>query len=125
MSSDKQFSFDKDGSVHSVNKVRIDEVMKNGGASKYAETRAKQLLKMEREDNITAKTTAAEKNQRTTRTQRRTALRRSEEEAMEGMDLAASVQEHSLRVVSDYLEEKINDIETELSKIRTYRLKKP
>lgn len=82
--------------------------MKNDGALKYTETTPKHSSKMEMENNVTRNDYASKQNElMPTRTNLVTALRQSEEETMNGSDLAAFVQK--LLALSEYLEKKSRD----------------
>lgn len=134
MSSNPNLSIETDGVVNSVKNVQMEKVVQSGSAENYAvikgkEARRKARERFERKNTVQSSNTAPRKESRR-RMQNRmykstsTAAKQAIDDTFEEVHNAASVQEHSLQMVSKHLGEQREQAEKDLSEIRKHNQKR-
>lgn len=130
MSSGKKFSFEQDGTVHSVEDIAMEKVVQSGGAGEYAELKGKEARRkrrcqyeneLEHSSSSSCPGTESRKTQNRMHKSTSTAAQKEKEKAVEEVHKSASVQEHSLKIVSHHLDTKREEFESRLSEAQRYR----
>lgn len=134
MSSNANFSIDKDGVVKSVNGTQMGNVVQSGGAGNYAklkgnEERRKAKEDFERRNPVPSSSTASGKDAKRRWDNRKykatsTAAEHAREESLLNIHNAASVEEHSLHRVSKQLDEETRQAEKYVTEVRKYSKKR-
>lgn len=128
MSADKTFSFDKTGAVESVDNLRLEEVIQRGGAKRYAEEKGREARwaekgKVENQHPASKRNESRRKSQNRLHSKAASSAKETKTKALELVEVAGSVQEHSLRMISDRLASETKNAENDLAKVRSFSRK--
>lgn len=128
MSADKTFSFDKTGAVDSVDNLRMEEVIQRGGAKRYAEEKGREARraekdKAEKHHPTSRRNESKRKSQNRLHSKAASSAKETKTKALEIMEVVGSVQEHSLRMISDRLTSETEYAENDLAKVRALNRK--